>query len=129
MDYFPKIVSTVRWDDESKTYVDWDSSRTYITHEVDSTITSERDYGPDDKSRAIRPFYEDDETGILTRDVEKFEAWMARISPPKPAQTTAQEAFDRGDVVTCADLGHEGSWSHNIKCADPNAHSPFNRAN
>lgn len=125
----PTTITYETFDDESETFQRHDSTRQYTTHEVDSTVSTGYSYGPVDKDRAIRPFYEDDETGIITRDVRKFEAWMARISPPSPAQTTAQEAFDRGDVVTCADLGHEGSWSHNIKCADPNAHSPFNRAN
>lgn len=58
---------------------DVDSERDYITHEIDSTITTNYEYGTPNVDRAVRPFYEDEETGILTRDVAKFEAWMRTV--------------------------------------------------
>lgn len=55
-----------------------DSEREYVTHKVDSTTTT-GDYYERDGERAFREFYEDDETGIITRDVAKFEAWMRTV--------------------------------------------------
>lgn len=57
---------------------DVDSEREYVTHKIDSTTTT-GDYYERDGERAFREFYEDDETGIITRDVAKFEAWMRTV--------------------------------------------------
>lgn len=57
------------------------SERAYYEHQIDSTLTSEREYMAPEVSRKLRTFYEDEETGILTRDVGKFEAWMSRVTP------------------------------------------------
>lgn len=53
-----------------------DSKRDYITHKIDTTV--EDHYDRDD--RKLRTFYEDDETGIITSDVAKFEAWMDKVT-------------------------------------------------
>lgn len=120
MDY-PQHVPLVA---DTDRYGTIDSDREYYVHEIDSTVVSEREYDRDDRDRKFRRFYEDSETGIVTRDVAKFEEWMRRVTPPAP---TNSEEHKRGEDLTCADLGHEGSWVAGISCADPNAHSPFKR--
>lgn len=69
-------------DYDSKTYDMVKSDREYIEHQITTTETVAEDdgyYGA--PTMGVKRFYEDDETGIITRDVAKFEAWMRSVSP------------------------------------------------
>jgi hypothetical protein len=60
------------------TYDYVDSDREYIQHEITTTEKTSDGYYNEAKM-GVNRFYEDEETGIITRDVGKFEAWMRSV--------------------------------------------------
>lgn len=68
-------------DYDSGNYETVKSEHEYIEHKITSTKTEteDRGYYGGGPEMGVYSFYEDVETGILTRDVGRYEAWLKTL--------------------------------------------------